>query len=130
MDKLTDGDPSSLKPVSKDGDGVPIRLGDHVKFYDKFVIRHRGVVRWIGTNKALLPDGTRIVGIEAVSDIQNIVCYVHVQKLTFKGKSICNSAIVLRMFYGTAINTCSINICYLKGFVESSKLCLLWYQDS
>ena len=83
MDKLSDGDtvkaaavtptsdPSLLKSVSKDGDGVPVRLGDYVTFYDKMDIRHRGVVRWIGTNKSLLPDGTPIVGIEAVSDIQS-----------------------------------------------------------
>ena len=83
MDKLTDhdavkaatvtptSDPSLLKPVSKDGDGVPISIGDYVTFYDKMNIRHRGVVRWIGTNKSFQPDGTPIVGIEAVSDIQS-----------------------------------------------------------
>ena len=79
MDKLTDGDtieaatvtptsaPSVVKSVSTDKDGVPIRLGDYVTFYDKMNTKHRGVVRWIGTNKSFLPDGTPIVGIEVVS---------------------------------------------------------------
>ena len=83
MDKLTDGDtvkaatvtqtsaPSTLKPASTDKDGVPIRLGDYVTFFDNVNTRHRGVVRWIGTNKSFQPDGTPIVGIEAVSDIRN-----------------------------------------------------------
>ena len=86
MDKLTDGDtvkaatvtPTfdlSLKPMSTDVDGVPIRLGDYVTFYDKMFAKHRGVVRWIGTNKSFQPDGTPIVGIDAVSDTQVIVYY-------------------------------------------------------
>ena len=62
-------DPSTLKPASTDVDGVPIRLGDIVRFYDKVNTIHRGIIRWIGTNESLLPDGTLIVGIEAVSDI-------------------------------------------------------------
>ena len=87
MDKLTDGDtvkaakvtpksdPSVVKSMPTDKDGVPIRLGDYVKFYDKLFAKHRGVVRWIGTNKTFLPDGTPIVGIEVVSNIQLIMHY-------------------------------------------------------
>ena len=79
MDKLTDvstvkaakvipaSNSSELKSVTKDRDGVPIRLGDYVMFYNKFNIKQRGIVRWLGTNKAFQPDGTPIVGIEAVS---------------------------------------------------------------
>ena len=91
MDKLTDGDtvkaarvtPSSdpLKPSSKDGDGAPIRLGDHVKFYDNFNKRQRGIVRWIGSNKSVQPDGTPIVGIEAVSDYETTKGYIHIQQI-------------------------------------------------
>ena len=91
MDKLTDGDtvkaatvtptsnPPLLKPVLKDGAGVPINIGDYVTFYDKMSKRHRGIIRWIGTNPSQ-PDGTPIVdntpivGIEVVSDIQTILC--------------------------------------------------------
>ena len=84
MDKLTDGDtvkaarvtptsePSVVKSVSKDSRGDPIRLGDYVRFYNKFNMKQKGIVRWIGNNKSLLPDGTPIIGIEAVSDIQII----------------------------------------------------------
>ena len=81
MDKLTDGstvetakvtpasNSSELKSVTKDRDGVPIRLGDFVMFYNKFNQKQRGIVRWLGTNKTFQPDGTPIVGIEAVSEI-------------------------------------------------------------
>ena len=79
MDKLTDSDivkaakvtstsgVSALIALSKDKDGTPIRLGDCVMFYDKNNEKLRGIVRWIGTNKSVQPDGTPIVGIEAVS---------------------------------------------------------------
>ena len=86
MDKLTDADtvkaatvtPTSKPfPVSKDGYGVPIRSGDYVTFYNKMNIRHRGVVRWIGTDKSFQPDGTLIVGIEAVSDKPLYTTYIH-----------------------------------------------------
>ena len=79
MDKLTDSDivkaakvtptsgVSALIALSKDKDGTPIRLGDYVMFYDKNNEKLRGIVRWIGSNKSVQPDGTPIVGIEAVS---------------------------------------------------------------
>ena len=46
---------------------VPLKLGDKVIFYDENDKPVNGVVRWIGRNKDVLPDGTKIVGIETVS---------------------------------------------------------------
>ena len=78
MDKLTDvstvetakvTSASNSSELTKYRDGVPIRLGDYVVFYNKFNIKQQGIVRWLGTNKAFQPDGTLIVGIEAVSEI-------------------------------------------------------------
>jgi len=57
---ITDGPmPSVKKP--------PIRADDHVTFSDVHGQKHRGLVRWIGTDKSVLPDGGDIVGIEPVS---------------------------------------------------------------
>ena len=67
-------DASSSKALSKDKDGTPIRLGDYVMFFGKDNEKLRGIVRWIGTNKSVQPDGTPVVGIEAVSYNQ-IMCY-------------------------------------------------------
>ena len=60
---------SNSSELTKYRDGVPIRLGDYVVFYNKFNLKQRGIVRWLGTNKTIRPDGTPIVGIEAVSEI-------------------------------------------------------------
>jgi len=49
------------------GNIPPVRIWDHVTFSDKHGHEHRGLVRWIGTDKSVLHDATTIVGIEAVS---------------------------------------------------------------
>ena len=68
MDKLT-APASNSSELIKYRDGVPIRLGDYVMFYNYLNIKQWGIVRWLGTNKTIQPDGTPIVGIEAVSEI-------------------------------------------------------------
>jgi len=45
----------------------PVRADDYVTFNDARGHKHRGLVRWIGTDKSVLPDGSTIVGIETVS---------------------------------------------------------------
>ena len=64
MDMLTGY--NTAEPVQL-GNIPPVRIGDRVTFGDKHGHKHRGHVRWIGTDKSVLPDGTTIVGIEAVS---------------------------------------------------------------
>jgi len=72
MDMLTDCKAAdAAKPSDKPlplGSIPPIRVCDHVTFSDKHGHKYGGLVRWIGTDKSVLPDGTTIVGIEAVSD--------------------------------------------------------------
>ena len=46
----------------------PIRICDSVTFCDVHGHKQRGLVRWIGTDNSILPDGTIIVGIETVSN--------------------------------------------------------------
>ena len=46
----------------------PFKLRDRVVFCNKYNQRLKGTVRWIGSNNSVLPDGTNIMGIEAVSD--------------------------------------------------------------
>jgi len=48
-----------------------VRICDYVMFSDVHGHKHRGLVRWIGTDISLNPDGTSIVGIEAVSSIHS-----------------------------------------------------------
>ena len=52
---------------AKPGNKTPVRISDHVMFSDAHGHKHRGLVRWIGTDKSVLPDGSTIVGIETVS---------------------------------------------------------------
>jgi len=71
MDILTDhksADAAKLfdEPVPSEN-VLPVRICDYVTFSDKHGHQHRGLVRWIGTDKSILPDGTIIVGIESVS---------------------------------------------------------------
>ena len=66
--KAADAAKPSDEPVPS-GNFPPVRTDDYVTFSDKHGYRHRGLVRWIGTDKSLLSDGTTIVGIEAVSEI-------------------------------------------------------------
>ena len=92
MDKLTDGDTvkaakvtptsgvSASKAPPKDKDGNPIRLGDYVIFYNKHNDKLRGIVRWIGSNESVQPDGTPIVGIESVSYNQ-LIAYLCVTNI-------------------------------------------------
>ena len=58
------------------GNLPPVKVFDHVTFSDVHGQKHRGFVRWIGTDKSALPDGSAIVGIETVSVH---VCYTHTQ---------------------------------------------------
>ena len=51
-------------PQAQDG---PLKLGDEVTFFDENDKPSNGVVRWIGMNKDILRDGSKIVGIETVS---------------------------------------------------------------
>ena len=70
MDMLTDYKAvDAAKPSDEPVPGkVPsVRIDDYVTFSDVHDHRHRGLVKWIGTDKSLLSDGTTIVGIEAVS---------------------------------------------------------------
>jgi len=51
----------------------PVKVCDHVTFSDNYGHKYGGLVRWIGTDKSVLPDGTTIVGIEAVSDSSHCI---------------------------------------------------------
>ena len=44
----------------------PLKIGDVVTFYDINDRPINGVVRWIGINKEILKNGSKIVGIETV----------------------------------------------------------------
>ena len=74
MDKLTTNETASAAKVTEAAtslpttrDGLPVRLGDVVNFYDDGKQQHIGIVRWTGYDKSVCPDGTAIIGIEAVS---------------------------------------------------------------
>ena len=54
-----------------------IRICDYVTFSDVHGNRHRGLVRWIGTDKSVLLDGTTIVGIETVSGLTNMLYIIY-----------------------------------------------------
>ena len=81
MDKLIDRDTVEVASMLKDSHGNPIRLGDIVTFYDEFNMKPKGIVRWIGINRSLLPEGTPIVGIEVVSDIYYSSYIVHYKRV-------------------------------------------------
>ena len=53
-----------------------LKLGDKVVFFDENDKPLNGVVRWIGLNKNILQDGSKIVGIETVSCMY---CNIYVQ---------------------------------------------------
>ena len=75
MDKITDHDAAEAAKVTKTPDSsvpkqlardiIPIKINDHVTFYDKHDILHKGVAKWIGTDKS---SDAIIVGLEVVSD--------------------------------------------------------------
>ena len=56
---------------------LPVRICDYVSFSDIHGHKHIGLVRWIGTDKSVVPDGTTIVGIEAVSEISCLFICIH-----------------------------------------------------
>ena len=85
MDKLSE--PENIKsshtretvqphpPLVQD---APLKLGDEVTFFDENDKPSNGVVRWIGINKDILRDGSKIVGIETVS---YMYCYIYKNEL-------------------------------------------------
>ena len=123
MDKLTDSntvkaakvtptsDKSALKALPKDKDGTPIGLGDYVMFNDKNNEKLRGIVRWIGSNKSVQPDGTPIVGIEAVSysQIATYTCMLQ----SFYGKRIFVNMLFLLESFAVYISTYVVYLLYM-----------------
>jgi len=78
MDKMSAPDNSNatsshvretVQPHPSQGDDAPFKLGDLVVFYDEKDIPVNGVVRWIGRNRQIMPNESKIVGIETVSCI-------------------------------------------------------------
>ena len=74
MDMLTDYKAAdAAKPVCNrlfpSEKKFSIRICDYVTFSDIHSHKHVGIVRWIGTDKSVLPDGTVIVGMETVSSL-------------------------------------------------------------
>ena len=74
MDKLSDPTNSYAKPSHlhetvhpSQRQGDPLKLCDLVTFYDNNDEPINGVVRWVGRNRHVLKDGSKIVGIETVS---------------------------------------------------------------
>ena len=74
MDKLSDPTNSYAKPSHvhetvhpSQRQGDPLELGDMVTFYDSNDKPINGFVRWVGRNREILKDGSKIVGIETVS---------------------------------------------------------------
>ena len=64
--KTSTSDPLVPKPLILSTDQNSIKCGDHVIFYGKRKHLIRGIARWTGFDKS---DGTKIVEIELVSDI-------------------------------------------------------------
>lgn len=58
--KVTKTPEALSKPLAKDD--LPIKINDHVTFYDKYNTVFKGIAKWIGTNKS----ADTIVGIEVV----------------------------------------------------------------
>ena len=74
VDKLTDPETAnaaklmqSVQSTSKDEIKHEIKLGSLVTFYDSNNYEERGIVKWIGSDKSDLHNGTKIIGIEIVS---------------------------------------------------------------
>ena len=73
MDKLSEPESSKssqvheTQPHPSQVQDAPLKLGDKVIFYDENDTPVNGHVRWIGRNTIVLPNGSRIVGIETVS---------------------------------------------------------------
>ena len=69
MDKLSElAETSKSSQVHENVQSqAQINLGDIVIFYDEEDKPVNGVVRWIGRNKDVLRNGSKIVGIETVS---------------------------------------------------------------
>ena len=74
MDKITDHDVAKAakvttipKPLARDS--LPIKINDHVVFYDIRNQLIRGTAKWIGTDKS---SNDVIVGIEVVSEVHNV----------------------------------------------------------
>ena len=102
--------PDGAKPLQSGNKTI----SDHVTFSDAHGHKHRGLVRWIGTDKSVLPDGSTIVGIETVS-IQLPILYHHYYCTTLE-----------LLFSWTNRSTCSYcngslcsNIRYKEILVES-----------
>lgn len=76
MDRVTDHDvavaarvtktPDTAVPNQLTRDNIPIKINDHVLFYDKCNNLFKGIAKWIGTDKS---GKTIVVGIEVVSII-------------------------------------------------------------
>ena len=74
VDKITNGDAVKAAKLTKTPDAsapkplarynCPIKIHDHVIFYNKYNKLCRGVAKWIGTSKS---NDTAVVGIEVVS---------------------------------------------------------------
>ena len=62
--KVTKTPEALSKPLARDD--LPIKINDHVIFYDKCNILFRGVAKWIGTNKSA---EDIVVGIEVVREL-------------------------------------------------------------
>ena len=84
MDKLSEPENTksshareTIQPHPPQTQDALLKLGDKVTFYDRNNKPVNGVVRWIGTNKDILQDGSIIVGIEVVSYIFTKMKYVY-----------------------------------------------------
>ena len=78
MDKLTVPQSANaankLRPTQLLSEKNEIRLGNLVAFYDGNNCKHKGTVRWIGSDDSDAHKGTIIIGIEVVS---SICTYLH-----------------------------------------------------
>ena len=54
-------------PHSLQVQDAPVKLNDEVIFYDQQDNPVCGIVRWIGMNRLMRQDGSKILGIETVS---------------------------------------------------------------
>lgn len=69
MDKLSVDSRSNARLSGVFEPVQPLKLGDMVTFYDRSNNPVNGVVRWIGQNREIMRDGSKIVGIETVCKI-------------------------------------------------------------
>ena len=70
MDKLSETKTNvhkTIQPCPSQIHNDPLKLGDKVIFFNESDAQVNGVLRWIGRNRDISKNGSKIVGLETVS---------------------------------------------------------------